>query len=228
MIVGAGLSGYSAAAKLIENELNDVVVLEAEGRIGGRVHSVKHENGFIDLGAQWCHGEKNNAIFELVNKHFKFGRSKFLLNPINCVLSNGMTANQEECSELNELLSRIYDETDKAQNISVGAFVKQEYEKEILNNRDYQQMDSKLVKLMLASYAKEITGYYAADSWNDVSAYYNMFSQECEGNLALTWKKEGFKKVFEFLSVSKVCSKDSHQEKNFTEKTSRFIEEPQR
>lgn len=49
--MGAGLSGYSAAAKLIENEIDDILVLEAEDRIGGRVHSIPYNNGFIDMGA---------------------------------------------------------------------------------------------------------------------------------------------------------------------------------
>lgn len=50
VIVGAGLSGYSAAAKLIENDIDDILVLEAENRIGGRVHSVPFDNGYIDMG----------------------------------------------------------------------------------------------------------------------------------------------------------------------------------
>lgn len=50
IIVGAGLSGYSAAAKLIENEVDDILVLEAEDRIGGRVHSIPFNGGLIDMG----------------------------------------------------------------------------------------------------------------------------------------------------------------------------------
>lgn len=53
VIVGAGISGISAAAKLIENGFNNLVVLEAENRIGGRVMTVPFGNNVLDMGAQW-------------------------------------------------------------------------------------------------------------------------------------------------------------------------------
>lgn len=53
VIVGAGLSGVTAAVKLIENGFENVVLFEAENRIGGRIYSVPFANGMIDLGAQW-------------------------------------------------------------------------------------------------------------------------------------------------------------------------------
>lgn len=50
VIVGAGLSGYSAAARLLENGITDIVILEAENRIGGRIHSVPFRQGMVDMG----------------------------------------------------------------------------------------------------------------------------------------------------------------------------------
>ena len=41
VIVGAGAAGISAAVDLLEKGINDVTILEAENRIGGRIHSVK-------------------------------------------------------------------------------------------------------------------------------------------------------------------------------------------
>lgn len=41
VIIGAGVSGIAAAAKLFENGFTDVTILEAEDRIGGRIHTVK-------------------------------------------------------------------------------------------------------------------------------------------------------------------------------------------
>lgn len=34
----------------MERGIDDVIILEAEGRIGGRIHSVPYRDGFIDLG----------------------------------------------------------------------------------------------------------------------------------------------------------------------------------
>lgn len=52
-IIGAGVSGISAALKLLENGFENVTILEAENRIGGRIESIRFGSGFIDLGAQW-------------------------------------------------------------------------------------------------------------------------------------------------------------------------------
>lgn len=53
VIVGAGAAGIAAATKLLSNGFKNVTVLEAENRIGGRVHSVLFGNTIVDLGAQW-------------------------------------------------------------------------------------------------------------------------------------------------------------------------------
>jgi spermine oxidase len=53
VVIGAGISGISAASKLIENGFKNVTVLEAENRIGGRVSTVPFASNVVDLGAQW-------------------------------------------------------------------------------------------------------------------------------------------------------------------------------
>lgn len=37
IIIGAGPSGIAAACKLLEKGINDLVILEANNRIGGRI-----------------------------------------------------------------------------------------------------------------------------------------------------------------------------------------------
>jgi monoamine oxidase len=57
IIVGAGVAGLAAAAKLADAGV-DVLVVEARDRIGGRVYT-HHEPGFdapIELGAEFVHG----------------------------------------------------------------------------------------------------------------------------------------------------------------------------
>lgn len=65
VVIGAGASGVAAATYLLEQGHKNLIILEAENRIGGRVHTIPFANNVVDLGAQWCHGEKDNVVFEL-------------------------------------------------------------------------------------------------------------------------------------------------------------------
>lgn len=52
VIVGAGAAGISAAVKLVENGFKNVTLLEAESRIGGRIHTIPFGDNIVDLGAR--------------------------------------------------------------------------------------------------------------------------------------------------------------------------------
>lgn len=55
VIIGAGVAGIAAAIALIENGFKQVIVLEASGRVGGRIHSMALQDSeeHVELGAQW-------------------------------------------------------------------------------------------------------------------------------------------------------------------------------
>jgi monoamine oxidase len=55
VVVGAGLAGLAAAARLVQAGL-EVIVLEGRDRIGGRVATDRSLGVPIDLGAAWIHG----------------------------------------------------------------------------------------------------------------------------------------------------------------------------
>jgi monoamine oxidase len=62
VVVGAGLAGLAAASDLTGRGV-DVVVLEARGRVGGRVLSVRLPNGEIaELGAEWIMPEDTTVL----------------------------------------------------------------------------------------------------------------------------------------------------------------------
>ncbi|EME40122.1 hypothetical protein DOTSEDRAFT_102080, partial [Dothistroma septosporum NZE10] len=80
IILGAGISGLAAASRLFEHpqyrKQNQLLLLEARDRIGGRIDAV-HVNGHrIDTGANWIHGvgtddEPNPLMKILPHKKFK-------------------------------------------------------------------------------------------------------------------------------------------------------------
>lgn len=62
LVVGAGFAGLSAALSLFDKGM-DVVVLEAAGRVGGRVESAVFNDGTrIDTGAQFVCDDMENVI----------------------------------------------------------------------------------------------------------------------------------------------------------------------
>lgn len=73
VIIGAGLSGLSAASSLsqIVKENLEVIVLEAQDYIGGRVKTVKLGNRSFDLGASRLHDAEKNFLY---HKAIKEGR----------------------------------------------------------------------------------------------------------------------------------------------------------
>ncbi|MCE2998206.1 MAG: FAD-dependent oxidoreductase, partial [Flammeovirgaceae bacterium] len=67
VVIGAGLSGLTAAQKLVEAN-KKVLVLEAQDRVGGRTWSQPiGGNDFIDVGGQWI-GKGHTSMYQLVAK----------------------------------------------------------------------------------------------------------------------------------------------------------------
>lgn len=69
VVVGAGVAGLAAAKKLRENGFDDVTVLEASEKVGGRVATATIGNVCVDTGAQYIHGaSEKNPIYNLFKK----------------------------------------------------------------------------------------------------------------------------------------------------------------
>ncbi|GJQ66029.1 hypothetical protein Trydic_g4119 [Trypoxylus dichotomus] len=69
IIVGTGPSGIAAATRLLKNNVTDILILEAEDRIGGRINSIEYGSAVIDMGAEWCVGEKGNIVYNLIKDY---------------------------------------------------------------------------------------------------------------------------------------------------------------
>lgn len=74
IVVGAGMSGISAAKRLSEAGITDLLILEATDHIGGRMHKTNFAGINVELGANWVegvNGGKMNPIWPIVNSTLK-------------------------------------------------------------------------------------------------------------------------------------------------------------
>jgi len=67
IIIGGGISGLAAAHKL-KSEHIDVLVLEAQSVLGGRLKTDRTNGVVFDEGASWIHGPLDNPISALAQK----------------------------------------------------------------------------------------------------------------------------------------------------------------
>ncbi|MDP1989109.1 FAD-dependent oxidoreductase, partial [Phenylobacterium sp.] len=68
VVVGAGAAGIAAAARLSRAPLS-VVVLEGQGRIGGRAHTLAARPDLpLDLGCGWLHSADRNPFVPLFER----------------------------------------------------------------------------------------------------------------------------------------------------------------
>eukprot|EP00088_Acartia_fossae_P071817 TRINITY_DN9951_c0_g1_i14.p1 TRINITY_DN9951_c0_g1~~TRINITY_DN9951_c0_g1_i14.p1 ORF type:complete len:521 (-),score=104.07 TRINITY_DN9951_c0_g1_i14:166-1695(-) len=81
VIIGGGISGLSAATRLLEHGISNFTILEASERLGGRMYSVDYGDSVLDLGAQYIHGGM------AANSLYNYAQSKGLLE--NALVQDG-------------------------------------------------------------------------------------------------------------------------------------------
>lgn len=68
VVVGGGVSGLTAVKTLLENNVTDILLLEADHRLGGRVRTYREGEILVEEGAEWIHGGRRNPLFRLAKK----------------------------------------------------------------------------------------------------------------------------------------------------------------
>lgn len=108
----------AAAAKLLENNITNIVILEAESRIGGRIQSVFFGDAYVELGAEWCHGKTGNVVYDLA-------APLVTLKPDDADLQLLYTKgalDSEFQGELNNYFSEVYECEAEEKNLTIQEF----------------------------------------------------------------------------------------------------------
>jgi spermine oxidase len=199
IIIGAGPAGIAAASKLFENSITNITVLEAENRVGGRINSVKFGDKFVDLGAEYCHGKKNNIVYELV-------KDLNVLEPISDVFeprvyySNGSRLDPVFIEELQAVIlgydSHIshFNETGS----SIGELFVKKYNATIIQKYSGDSKKIKILNEALRLAEKVSLMIDGAFSWLDTSTVKHY--ERSEGHQLLVWKGRGYRTVLDVLT----------------------------
>jgi monoamine oxidase len=205
IIIGAGLAGVSALSKFLENGYENVLLLEAENRIGGRVETVPFGANVADIGAQWIHGEKGNVIYQMVSKHGVTDRT-----PLAWVGAGGTAGNfyssdgfnRPEYGELDEMTQEITDNDNpeiETFDGPIGVYFTDQYYK-FLKTNDYKHIRQEYADEFLPYFEKGQNIEDGSHSWYFTSASNFRESIISEGYENINWKDNGFHTVFDFIT----------------------------
>ena len=142
-IIGAGISGIAAAKKLKANGFN-VLVLEAQDKIGGRLRTNRTLGVAFDEGASWIHGTNGNPITTLakqagMNTAFTDDES-LVCYDINGILRSDAVFNASEV-ELETILSALKNSGSASQSFET-----------VFNNLHPTKVNDRLWKFLLSTY----------------------------------------------------------------------------
>ena len=165
IVIGAGMAGLAAANNLNENGY-DVIVLEAQDRVGGRILTDRTYNIPLDIEASWIHGIEGNPITTLADE---YGASRNHTDYDDYIIydTNGNKVDKSRADAMDEIycdFEEFYDDLREKIKESGGNDVSLQYaitkflKTANLSEPQYRDFNYTLVW--------NIEGEYAADSSN--------------------------------------------------------------
>ncbi|KAL9890031.1 spermine oxidase-like [Glossina fuscipes fuscipes] len=202
VVIGAGPSGLAAATRLVEAGFENVLILEAEHRIGGRVYTVPFGDSVVDLGAQWCHGEKDNVVYETLKRLNRLSLLEHTSEAeydVKLIRSNKELISDQIAYKVMDLVQSIPMENDdfKSYDGSVGAYLNEVFWREF--EKLDGQIDRVLAKEMFDNWKKEQLSVDSADTLFELSSSSKVDYWYCEGDNLLHWKDNGFHSILNIL-----------------------------
>lgn len=200
IVIGAGISGFTCATKLIENGFKEIKILEAEDRIGGRIFTTSFGGGLIDLGAQWCHGVNGNIVHELAGSD-SFAETKMDFSKMTFLRSNGSEGiDERNCENLMKLCDKILESLKMETNGKVDDLLTKKFV-EALEQDELKTVDKVLSREVLENFKKRESSYLGCEELSKVSIDgFSMF-RDCDGPTWLNWRGKGYKTVFDLVLV---------------------------
>ncbi|XP_040291467.1 peroxisomal N(1)-acetyl-spermine/spermidine oxidase-like [Bufo bufo] len=185
VIIGAGISGIAAAEKLHKHGFQNIKVLEATGRTGGRIRTESFAKGLVEIGAQWIHGPSpGNPVFQLASQFGLLGPDALLEenqknnwdgHPPSIVVtysSSGRKVDPEVMTNITELFNtwlaqvRNFTSDDCDPEASVGKFMR---EKIVHSSQEWEKEEVEINMALLRGFLNVECIVYAAHSMDQVA-----------------------------------------------------------
>ncbi|KAK4877831.1 hypothetical protein RN001_010337 [Aquatica leii] len=195
VVIGAGASGIAAATRLLQHGITNITILEANDQIGGRIHSVSLGGRYVDTGAEWCHGEKGNVVYDLVKDlGILQGTPPFYLEIYHSKLK---LLNPDFSHALNDIFFELLVESMRSkESVSVGELLIAKYEQVIDQWKD-DPSNYKLAQQAIVLLEACVIGFNGGFSWFDLAADVDFVISEGDQNLH--WNGLGFKTILNVL-----------------------------
>uniref|UniRef100_A0A182UVE1 Amine oxidase domain-containing protein n=1 Tax=Anopheles merus TaxID=30066 RepID=A0A182UVE1_ANOME len=202
IIVGAGAAGVAAASRLYQRGFRNITILEASQRIGGRIRTTPFGPGIVELGAQWCHGEVGNVVYQLASVYPGLLKSSIIADEDAVLIRSSGARVPEAVADRLQTMAEGIIESDQRDSFagSLGDFFTQKYW-QTLATPAYKDISRDLAEQFLVYYHNYERGYTAYDSWFEVAASETDSYVEPAGNQDIAWNgKKGFSAILDIVS----------------------------
>ncbi|KAL1501749.1 hypothetical protein ABEB36_007021 [Hypothenemus hampei] len=188
---------YSSGIKITEKkDFNNLKIFEAEPRIGGRIHSVKFGNAFVDVGAAFCHGEKDNIVYSLVKDINVLRHSQF---QISVYKSNGEFLDDAEHEKIEEFSNSISNSNNPSDECATATSVEECLgikTNNLIKTLENDEEKYKIIEMIRVATAKA-SSYNSALDLHDL-ALRSLFKL-CSGDFYMNWNGQGYKTILNVL-----------------------------
>ncbi|XP_065074598.1 spermine oxidase-like [Ochlerotatus camptorhynchus] len=199
LIIGAGASGIAAATRLYENGYRNLIILEAENRIGGRIHTVPYADNVLDYGAQWVHSNVDNVVYDMAAKYNLVEVEAHREDEL-CIKSNGEEVPVELSNRIVDVLEHSVDDVDdlKRYSRSLGDYYSESFHKALQDGK-FADIDSETCYQIYQSFLNYHNTYNAVDSVFEMSAPGLLEFTDHQDEYLINWRTRGFKTILDLM-----------------------------
>ncbi|KAK9700997.1 Flavin containing amine oxidoreductase [Popillia japonica] len=119
-----------------------------ENRIGGRINSIEFGDAYVDMGAEWCHGQEDNVVYSLIKDYNILRHTD---NEFASFYSNGEQVDDTLNQQLFEIIENIYvpdGNKNQREGITLGEYCVNRYRAAINNLHLTDRRDQSIVLII--------------------------------------------------------------------------------